>query len=60
MAAEPLAPSAEPISAEPMLRRVAVWLGWLSLLATLALLSPGIVATPNAGAPALEAPLQSR
>ena len=55
MAAELLTPSAE-----PMLRRVAVWLGWLSLLATLALLSPGIVATANSTAPALETPLQSR
>ncbi len=35
-------------SADPILRRVGRLLGWLSLFATLALLSPGVVATANA------------
>jgi hypothetical protein len=57
MAASPPTPSAESI-----LRRIGVVLGWLSLFATLALLSPGIVATANADEPAssLQTPLQNR
>jgi hypothetical protein len=35
-------------TAPPVLRRIAVLLGWISLFATIALLSPGIVATANA------------
>ncbi|HKA14317.1 MAG TPA: hypothetical protein VKH41_04810 [Myxococcota bacterium] len=35
-----------------LLRRIAVLLGWISLFATLALLSPGVVATANAEEPA--------
>ena len=35
-------------SPAPALRRFAVLLGWLSLFLTLALLSPGVVATANA------------
>ena len=35
-------------NAAPVLRRFAVLLGWLSLFLTLALLSPGVVATANA------------
>ena len=35
-------------SADLLLRRVAALLGWISLFATLALLSPGVVATANA------------
>jgi hypothetical protein len=35
-------------SIEPTLRRIATLLGWISLFATLALLSPGVVATANA------------
>ena len=38
-------------SGGPVLRRIALLLGWLSLFATLALLSPGIVATANADEP---------
>lgn len=44
------APSPMP-SGAPVLRRIALLLGWLSLLATLALLSPGIVVTANADEP---------
>lgn len=36
------------LSGAPVLRRIAVLLGWLSVFATLALLSPGVVATANA------------
>jgi hypothetical protein len=36
------------ISGAPVLRRIALLLGWLSVFATLALLSPGVVATANA------------
>jgi hypothetical protein len=43
-------------SGAPVLRRIAVLLGWLSLLATLALLSPGIVATANADEPTAAGP----
>ena len=39
-------------SSGPLLRRIAMVLGWLSLFATLALLSPGIVATARADEPA--------
>ena len=35
-------------SAEPLVRRIATLLGWISLFATLALLSPGVVATASA------------
>lgn len=42
-------------SVAPVWRRLAVILGWLSLFATLALLSPGVVATANAD----EAPEQT-
>jgi len=35
-------------SPDLMLRRVGALLGWISLFATLALLSPGVVATANA------------
>jgi hypothetical protein len=35
-------------SVDPMLRRIAALLGWISLFATLALLSPGVVAIANA------------
>jgi len=35
----------------PLLRRIVLVLGWLSLIATLALLSPGVVATAHAGDP---------
>jgi hypothetical protein len=35
-------------SGEPVLQRIALLLGWLSLFATLALLSPGVVATATA------------
>ena len=35
-------------AAEPLVRRIATLLGWISLFATLALLSPGVVATANA------------
>ena len=36
------------LSGVPVLRRIALLLGWLSVFATLALLSPGVVATANA------------
>jgi len=36
------------LSGAPVLRRIALLLGWLSVFATLALLSPGVVATANA------------
>jgi hypothetical protein len=35
-------------SGAPVLRRIALLLGWLSMLATLALPSPGVVATASA------------
>src|SRR6266850_2206018 len=44
------------LSGAVVLRRIAVLLGWLSLLATLALLSPGIVATANADEPTAAGP----
>lgn len=44
------APSPMPSDA-PVLRRIALLLGWLSVLATLALLSPGVVATASAEEP---------
>jgi hypothetical protein len=41
--------SSSPISSSnPLLRRIVLILGWLSLVATLALLSPGVVLTANA------------
>ena len=36
------------LSGAPVLRRIALLLGWLSVFATLALLSPGVVATASA------------
>jgi hypothetical protein len=36
------------LAASPILRRVAAIVGWLCVLATLALLSPGVVATARA------------
>jgi hypothetical protein len=35
-------------SGAPTLRRLALLLGWFSMFATLALLSPGVVATASA------------
>jgi hypothetical protein len=49
------APAPMSSSAAVILRRAALLLGWLSLLATLALLSPGIVATASASDPVDEA-----
>jgi hypothetical protein len=43
-------------SAPPVLRRIATLLGWLSLFATLALLSPGVVATASADEPVAAGP----
>jgi hypothetical protein len=42
--------------AEPLVRRIATLLGWISLFATLALLSPGVVATASADETAAAGP----
>jgi hypothetical protein len=50
------ASSTSMLSAQPVLRRIATLLGWLSLFATLALLSPGVVATARADEPVAAGP----